>query len=72
MDKSPSSIYILDMDRNIRYCNEAWYTMMGISRDAEGAEPWSSAIHPEDLEITDIQWRGLCANQGPSTFEFCL
>lgn len=69
-DMSPVGIFIFDPEGSIKFCNDAWLELCGLSRDRIH-EPmcWVETVHPENASEIQGYWEKIARNEGPQTFE---
>ncbi|KAF2150178.1 hypothetical protein K461DRAFT_296555 [Myriangium duriaei CBS 260.36] len=66
---SPVGVFIFGPDGTVKFANEAWYRLLGITYKQRGQQIWREYVHPDDVGSVDSAW-GLLINQGQSHAHF--
>ncbi|KAK4155562.1 hypothetical protein C8A00DRAFT_31608 [Chaetomidium leptoderma] len=66
----PVGLFIADGHGHINYCNEMWYRISGLPRDASTFAAWMQSIRDEDRPGTELAWRRLVEEKVAVTHEF--
>lgn len=64
----PVGIFRIDAEGNCTYVNELWCKIAGLTPAAAMGKGWRQALHPEDQEAFDLEWRHFVQENRP----FCL
>lgn len=63
-------MYVLGPSGEVKFSNEAWSRMVGMTDSVGTAKPWRIHIHPDDLEDADTQWQSLVQGNSQVNFEW--
>jgi PAS domain S-box-containing protein len=66
----PVGLFIADGNGHINYCNDMWYRISGLQRDASTFAAWMQSIRDEDRHATELAWRRLVEEKTAVTHEF--
>jgi PAS domain S-box-containing protein len=66
----PVGLFIADGNGHINYCNEMWYRISGLSRNASTFAAWMQSIRDEDRPGTELAWRRVVEDKRAVTHEF--
>ncbi|KAK4240869.1 hypothetical protein C8A03DRAFT_31037 [Achaetomium macrosporum] len=66
----PVGLFIADGNGHINYCNDMWYRISGLQRDASTFAAWMQSIRDEDRPGTELAWRRLVEEKTAVTHEF--
>lgn len=54
----PQLVWALDADgERVTYVNDAWIAYTGVTVEQASAGGWSTAIHPDDRQLSEERWR---------------
>ena len=56
-DHAPVGLFRADAQGRLTFVNRKWRTLTGQSLESAGNQPWTSGVHPEDLERVAAEWR---------------
>lgn len=71
-DSAPVMIWMSDLDKKNTYVNKVWLDYTGRSLEEELGIGWKSAIHPDDLKMSDSMYENAFAEQKPFNVEYRL
>ena len=54
---SPVGIFLTDVAGKLRFANQCWCGMTGLSKEEAGGDGWKQALHPDDRETVSETWR---------------
>lgn len=66
----PVGLFIADGHGQINYCNEMWYRISGLPRNASTFAAWMQSIRDEDRQSTELAWRRVVEEKTAVTHEF--
>ncbi|KAK3299970.1 uncharacterized protein B0H64DRAFT_3859 [Chaetomium fimeti] len=66
----PVGLFIADGHGHINYCNEMWYRISGLPRNASTFAAWMQSIRDEDRLGTELAWRRVVEDKRAVTHEF--
>ncbi|SPQ17804.1 beebe2d5-08c2-455b-abdd-f494c907cdc7 [Thermothielavioides terrestris] len=66
----PVGLFIADGHGHIDYCNEMWYRISGLPRDASTLNAWMQSICDEDRPGAELAWRRVVEEKTAVTHEF--
>ncbi|KAL2198912.1 hypothetical protein P885DRAFT_30977 [Corynascus similis CBS 632.67] len=66
----PVGLFIADGHGQINYCNEMWYRISGLPRNASTFAAWMQSIRDEDRHETEHIWRRVVEEKTAVTHEF--
>ncbi|KAH6853355.1 hypothetical protein B0I37DRAFT_4444 [Chaetomium sp. MPI-CAGE-AT-0009] len=66
----PVGLFIADGNGDINYCNEMWYRISGLPRNASAFAAWMQSIRDEDRPGTELAWRRVVEDRSAVTHEF--
>ncbi|KAH6651161.1 hypothetical protein F5144DRAFT_480235 [Chaetomium tenue] len=66
----PVGLFIADGNGHINYCNEMWYRISGLPRNASTFAAWMQSIRDEDRPDTELAWRRVVEDKRAVTHEF--
>jgi PAS domain S-box-containing protein len=66
----PVGLFIADGYGHINYCNEMWYRISGLPRNASTFAAWMESIRDEDRPGTELAWRRVVEEKTAVTHEF--
>lgn len=67
---SPTGLFIADADGHITYCNDTYYEITRVPRDAISTDRWINAVKEEDQPRVRDLWKQVTLNTKPITAEF--
>jgi PAS domain S-box-containing protein len=67
---SPVGIFHADGDGHYLYVNERWCELAGVTAAAARGDGWLQAVHPDDRQRVQIDWRHAVAASQPFRSEF--
>ena len=67
---APVGMFIADSEGHVTYCNDTWYEITRVAKDAESTDRWVDAIKPEDQELARGLWHKIVDKLEPTTAEF--
>ncbi|MDL2337961.1 MAG: PAS domain-containing protein, partial [Pseudomonadota bacterium] len=68
-DSSPLGVYYADAQGSIRYSNERWQEIFGLSLEQSLGQGWAQALHPDSLHVLS-EWQRFAAEGGPFEMQF--
>ncbi|KAK4987547.1 hypothetical protein LTR66_007570 [Elasticomyces elasticus] len=71
-EMAPVALFILDVDQKVQFCNDKWFTMLGMARTDPKDIDWRGAIWHEDMPIIQQVWDRLIIHQESVDFQFRL
>ncbi|KAK4983048.1 hypothetical protein LTR50_007448 [Elasticomyces elasticus] len=71
-EMAPVALFILDVDQKVQFCNDKWFTMLGMARTDPKDTDWRGAIWHEDMPIIQQVWDRLIIHQESVDFQFRL
>ncbi|PSK53101.1 Hybrid signal transduction histidine kinase K [Elsinoe australis] len=66
---APVGMFIANSEGTITYCNDTWYDISRISKDAP-VQKWMDAVNEEDKQMVENHWRELVVQKRPITAAF--
>ncbi|PNS19478.1 Hybrid signal transduction histidine kinase K [Sphaceloma murrayae] len=66
---APVGMFIANSEGTITYCNDTWYDISRISKDAP-VQRWMDAVYDEDRQMVMNHWRELVVGKRPITAAF--
>ncbi|KAJ4292756.1 hypothetical protein N0V90_009419 [Kalmusia sp. IMI 367209] len=67
---SPAGLFIADHAGRITYCNDTWYEISRVPKDAERTNNWMDYVKAEDQNLIQEQWKRLVENATAINIEF--
>lgn len=67
---APVGIFIADKTGRISYCNDMWYEVSKVPKEAKASDYWMESVKDDDKEKVSILWYNLVHNTTPFTTEF--
>lgn len=64
------AVYVIGPEGDVKFGNNAWYDLLGISPYDDSLLPWRRHIHPDDLKIVDLHWNQMLKGVGQESVEF--
>ena len=69
---NPEVPWLADAEGNITEFGPRWLELVDLDRDATIGQGWASALHPDDMTSTIIQWRASLESGDPVDIEYRL
>ncbi|KAF4553387.1 Response regulator receiver domain-containing protein 1 [Elsinoe fawcettii] len=66
---APVGMFIANSEGSITYCNDTWYSISSISKDAP-VQKWMDAVNDDDRQMVMNHWRELVVEKRPITAAF--
>ncbi|KAG8624677.1 hypothetical protein KVT40_007744 [Elsinoe batatas] len=66
---APVGMFIANSEGSITYCNDTWYKISSISKDAP-VQKWMDAVNDDDRQMVMNHWRELVVEKRPITAAF--
>jgi PAS domain S-box-containing protein len=69
IDTIPALVWSARPDGSVDFVNRFWRSYTGLSTDDAQDWRWTSAVHPDDLDINLVSWRSILESGKPGEFE---